>query len=285
MYKTVIIDDEPIIRKGIKSVLNWEQLGCTICGEASDGQQGVQLIERLRPDIIITDIKMPQMDGLTMVRSIRQVVPNSRIIILTGYRDFDYAYQAIKLEAFDFILKPTRIEQLYDVVRRAVQSLKEQSSADSETERIRQLYEKNLPVIRERYLYNLLTGVTGEMIPEEGRQLGLTIGRFVLIAAECEYRQEGTDEPEESAGTLARYGVASAFEETDGVHQLKADGVHPYAAHCPASGAAGARVLLRAAAGGKAMLRVYSVACRFARRSGDGGAVRAFPRVLRSTCP
>ncbi len=216
MYKTVIIDDEPIIRKGIRSVLNWEQLGCTICGEASDGQQGMELIERLLPDIIITDIKMPQVDGLTMVRNIRRLVPDSRVIILTGYRDFDYAYQAIKLEAFDFILKPTRIEQLYDVVRRAVQSLKEQSTADSETQRIKQLYEKNLPVIRERYLYNLLTGVSAEMIPEEGRQLGLAIGRYVLIAAECESRQDSAEEPEEGTGTLARYGVASAFEETFG---------------------------------------------------------------------
>lgn len=217
MYKTVIIDDEPIIRKGIKSVLNWEQLGCTICGEASDGQQGYELIERLRPEIIITDIKMPQMDGLTMVRSIRSLLPESRIIILTGYRDFDYAYQAIKLEAFDFILKPTRIEQLYDVVRRAVQSLKEQTTADSETERMKQLYEKNLPVIRERYLYNLLTGVTGEIMPDESRQLGLSINLFVLIAAEYDHRQEGAEElRDEGTGTLARHGIASAFEETFG---------------------------------------------------------------------
>lgn len=214
MYKTVIIDDEPIIRKGIRSVLNWEQLGCTICGEAGDGQQGSELIERIRPDIIITDIKMPQVDGLTMIRNTRHLVPNSRIIILTGFRDFDYAYQAIKLEAFDFILKPTRIEQLYDVVRRAVQSLKEQSTSDIEAQRMKELYEKNLPVIRERYLYNLLTGVTAEVLPEEIEQLRLYIDRFVLVVAESETRQDSDDLQEEGAGTLARYGIASAFEET-----------------------------------------------------------------------
>lgn len=217
MYKVVIVDDEPIIRKGIRSVINWEQLGCEVCGEAGDGLQGAELIERLRPDIIITDIKMPQTDGLTMVRRIRALVPGGRVIILTGYRDFDYAYQAIKLEAFDFILKPTRIEQMYDVLRRAVQSLDEQCCESSENEQYRRLYEKNLPVIRERYLYNLLTGLTAEASPEESRQLGLDIARFVLIAAECEdHKDTAGERQEDGSETLALYGVASAFEETFG---------------------------------------------------------------------
>ncbi len=214
MFKTVIIDDEPIIRKGIRSVINWEELGCTISGEAGDGLQGREIIKQLRPDIIITDIKMPQVDGLSMVREIRDIVPDCKIIILTGYRDFDYAYQAIKLEAFDFILKPTRIEQLYDVVRRAVESLRARASANTETERLKGLYEKNLPLIREKFLYNLLTGVTPKTpsTVEESAQLGLKLDRFLLVVAESE--DERAELSEEGEGSLCNLGIASAFEET-----------------------------------------------------------------------
>lgn len=215
MFNIMIIDDEPIIRKGIKSAINWEELGCTVCAEAEDGQQGRELIERFLPDIIITDIKMPEVDGLTMIRDIKTLVPGSKVIILTGYRDFDYAYQAIKLGAFDFLLKPTKLEQLHDVVRRAAEDLKSQKQADPETERLKRLYEKNLPLIREKLLYNLLTGVTAnaESIAEEARSLGISVEHFLLVMVENDVTADAQEE-NPGGSALYQFGIASAFEET-----------------------------------------------------------------------
>lgn len=215
MFNLMIIDDEPIIRKGIRSVINWEELGCTVCAEAEDGQQGRELIENLRPDIIITDIKMPEVDGLTMIRDIKNLVPNCKVIILTGYRDFDYAYQAIKLGAFDFLLKPTKLEQLHDVVKRAVAELRAKTANDPETERLRKLYEKNLPLIKEKFLYNMLTGVatSSQNVVEEAQQLGVDIGRFQIVIVENGISRDKKDD--ESAGNpLYQFGIVSAFEET-----------------------------------------------------------------------
>ena len=103
MFKVMIIDDESIIRKGLRNAVNWKVFDCEVVGEASDGMEGYKLINQLHPDIIITDIKMPEVDGLTMLREIRDIIPQSKIIILTGYRDFDYAREAIKLGALDFL--------------------------------------------------------------------------------------------------------------------------------------------------------------------------------------
>ena len=110
MFKVMIIDDEPIIRKGIKNILNWKQFGCEICAEASDGEEGRTLIKKYRPDILITDIRMPEIDGLKMIKDVKDLIPDCKIIVLTGYRDFDYVQEALKLGVFDFVLKPSKIE-------------------------------------------------------------------------------------------------------------------------------------------------------------------------------
>ncbi|HHY64506.1 MAG TPA: response regulator [Clostridiaceae bacterium] len=123
LFKVVIIDDEPIIRKGLSKIINWSQFSCEISGEASDGASGLELIKQVKPDILLTDIRMPKVDGLTMIRQAKEIVPDCIIIILTGYRDFNYAQEAIRLGAFDFILKPTKIEELTEVIVRAVKEI------------------------------------------------------------------------------------------------------------------------------------------------------------------
>ena len=81
MYKVLIVDDEPIIRKGLRNIINWKNYGCEVIAEAEDGQDGLELIREHRPDIIITDIKMPETDGLSMIKQIKEDVPDSKIII------------------------------------------------------------------------------------------------------------------------------------------------------------------------------------------------------------
>ena len=116
MYKVVIIDDEPIIVEGLSKVLDWESVRCKIVGTASNGQEGLELIRRLRPDLIFTDIAMPGMNGLQMIAAIRVEQPHTQISILTGYRDFDFAQKAINLGVSRFLLKPSKLSELEEAV-------------------------------------------------------------------------------------------------------------------------------------------------------------------------
>lgn len=112
MYKVVIIDDEPVIVEGLVKVVEWEKYHCILAGTAEDGETGIRVIREVRPDIIITDISMPKMDGLTMIAALKSEFPEMEICILTGYRDFDYAQKAITLGVSRFILKPSSMEQI-----------------------------------------------------------------------------------------------------------------------------------------------------------------------------
>lgn len=112
MLKVLIIDDEPSVLEGLKLLVNWEGLGLFICGEASDGKEGLNLIEKYRPDIVITDIRMPGYDGLELIEKASNKGFMSRYIILSGYGDFGYAKKAMMYGVEDYLLKPLEIDEL-----------------------------------------------------------------------------------------------------------------------------------------------------------------------------
>ena len=117
MYKVVIIDDEPIIVEGLSRVIKWDTYGCTLAGTAENGKQGLELIRKVRPDIVFSDISMPGMDGLQMIAALRSEFPRMMITILTGFRDFDYAQTAIRLGVCRFLLKPSKLSELEEAVQ------------------------------------------------------------------------------------------------------------------------------------------------------------------------
>ena len=123
MYKVVIIDDEPIIVKGLSCVIKWEEYGCELVGSASNGKEGLELIRCKRPDIIFSDIAMPGMDGLQMIASLKLECPDAMITILTGYRDFDFAQKAVNLGVNRFLLKPSNLSEIEEAVRFMVEKL------------------------------------------------------------------------------------------------------------------------------------------------------------------
>lgn len=107
-----LVDDEKLIRSGMKKLLPWETLGFRIIGEAENGREALPLIRELTPDLVITDLKMPFCDGITLTSEIKQQLPRTEVIILTGYDEFDYARQAIRMGVFDFLLKPISPDEL-----------------------------------------------------------------------------------------------------------------------------------------------------------------------------
>lgn len=215
MFKVLIIDDEPIIRKGLKNIINWKNFGCEVCGEATDGLEGCEMIKKLLPDIVITDIRMPEVDGLSMIREIKDVVPDSKIIILTGYRDFDYVQEALKLGAFDFILKPSRIEELTAVVGKAVKQLRFQKERTEELGKLRRLFEQNIPVLREKLLYDVLYEInTNETeILEKMELFHMSIGRFLLLVVQVDAEEGEPDKVSQYDRHLYQFGIINTFEE------------------------------------------------------------------------
>lgn len=124
MVKVMIIDDEEIIREGLKVTIDWESMDCVIAGEAEDGDSGFKAALSIKPDLIFTDIRMPGMDGLQMIARLREMKLMSKVIILTGFRDFEYAQEAVKQGAYRFLLKPVRTEDLKLAISEAVKEIR-----------------------------------------------------------------------------------------------------------------------------------------------------------------
>ena len=106
MLKIFLAEDEVVVRETIKRMIPWEELGFELVGEAADGEMALPLLLRQQPDLLITDIKMPFMDGLTLARLAKKEIPGLKVVILSGYDDFNYAKQAIGIGVEDYLLKP-----------------------------------------------------------------------------------------------------------------------------------------------------------------------------------
>lgn len=132
MYKVAIIDDEPLIVEGLSKTIEWEKWNCQVTGFAYNGREGMELIRKEQPDIIISDINMPEMDGLKMIAGLRSEFPNMQLIILTGYREFEYARQAIELGVSRFLLKPSKMNELYEAIEAVTDRLRQLKVASDE---------------------------------------------------------------------------------------------------------------------------------------------------------
>ena len=138
MYKLLIVDDEPLIRKGISKLIDLEELAVSSIFEASDGISALALVKRENPDLVITDINMPKMDGLEFARKAREINPNIKIAVLTGYDYFDYAVAALKTGVDDYVLKPVSKEDITNILKKMINKLNKEKS-ESE---VRKTYEK-----------------------------------------------------------------------------------------------------------------------------------------------
>ena len=110
MIRVLVVDDEPLVRRGVAQGVNWAALSCEVVGEAANGEEGLDMARRLSPDLIITDIRMPRMDGIGMMNALRREGCKARCIVLTAHSDFEYARSALLFGADDYLLKPFRDE-------------------------------------------------------------------------------------------------------------------------------------------------------------------------------
>lgn len=170
MYRVIIIDDEPVIVQGLTRSIKWEQYHCQVVGTASGGEEGLELMAKVHPDIVFSDIRMPHMDGLSMIAAAKSQYPDMEVTILTGFQDFEYARQAIQLGVTRFLVKPSRMDELQEAVAAMVENLKNKGVDPDRREQDTQPAE--------------------EVVNDEGDDLELTEASSFLVNNALKYMQE-----------------------------------------------------------------------------------------------
>jgi|GEM_PF-603614 len=191
MWKVMIVEDEWIVREGLRHTIAWEEADCQVVGEAANGADALKQLAALQPDIILSDIRMPGMSGIEMARQAKELCPDAEMIFLTGFDDFAYVQQALRLGACDYMLKPVDPDELMKVIHRAVERLREQRKARSEREELRRQLKESQPITIEPLARFMLLGQADEAQVEQwARHTDHCSPKAIVIAAAWE--EEGT---------------------------------------------------------------------------------------------
>ena len=161
-YRVMLVDDEEDVAQAILRKLNWEEMGFEQPRYAHNGLEALELAEDLRPDIVMTDIKMPYMDGMELSRNLKQLYPNIRIIIFSGFDEFEYAKEAIRLEAEEYILKPIDSDELRAVFTRVHEALDRDIDEKLNVAKLENYYMDSLPLLQEDFFAALVEGRIAE---------------------------------------------------------------------------------------------------------------------------
>ena len=150
MYRVLLADDEQIVLRGLMKSIHWEQLDCQVAACSASGEEAFRLAMELKPDIVITDIKMPGKTGLELIRELKEAGLNAAFLVFSGYNEFDFAKEALRLETVDYLLKPMNIEEIEQAIQRAKLRVRENNA--------RTLVRENRDILLERSLNRLLDG-------------------------------------------------------------------------------------------------------------------------------
>lgn len=158
MLKILLVDDEPTVRKGILTCIDWDKHGFAIVGEANNGAVALEKALLLKPHIILSDICMPVMDGIKLVEHLKEQLPDSKVIIMSGYDEFEYAKSLMKMKVTDYLLKPVAEEELIEVLNKLAKEIADEELKRSKMETTNKLLCENLPQIKSRFMKKILDG-------------------------------------------------------------------------------------------------------------------------------
>ena len=211
MYSVFAVDDEPIVLEGIRSKIDWEGSGFTFAGEATDGEIALSMIHEIKPDILVTDIKMPFMDGLQLAEAIKRTQPWIKIIILSGHDEFDYAKKAISIGIEEYLLKPFTPEELLASLNKAAAQIDKERKQLSDISRLRDELKSSEALIKKEFLNNLVHG-SEEMSTaiQKSSELGLNlISRYYkVLISRINSRSGNTETQQEACSLLNSYSTA-----------------------------------------------------------------------------
>ncbi len=161
MLKVFLVEDESIVREGLKNNIPWQEYGYQFMGEASDGEMALPMIRKIRPDVLITDIKMPFMDGLALSQIVTQEIPDIKIIIISGYDEFEYAQRAIRVGVEQYLLKPVTRGAL----RKVLLEIREKIETEQEQKSYLDTFQNEMKEYEEYSRRNFLEKVFGGLFP------------------------------------------------------------------------------------------------------------------------
>lgn len=183
LYKILLVDDEEEVRTSIISNVPWAELGFEVIGDAENGEDALVKIGVLQPDLVLTDIKMPYMDGLELAGRIRSDGSSMEIVIFSGFDEFEYAKQAIRLNVLEYILKPVNVEELKEILLRVKQKMDKKIQEKRDVDKLRENYIRSLPILKEHFLADLINGrLSQEEILEGSRRYQLAFGNAPCFA-------------------------------------------------------------------------------------------------------
>jgi len=161
-YTLLLVDDEEIIRNGITRKIKWEEVGFQLITSCEDGEAAIQIVQQEEPDVVITDICMPRKDGLELARYIMENYPDTLVVILSGYEDFEYARSAISFNVHEYLLKPLSSRKINELLQRIRVELDRRKAFSLDMERLKALQEESKQILLERALCRLISGPAGE---------------------------------------------------------------------------------------------------------------------------
>ncbi|MBE5983083.1 MAG: response regulator, partial [Paenibacillaceae bacterium] len=161
MVKIFLAEDEKIVREGIKNGIAWEKYGFEFAGEAPDGELAYPMILKSKPDILLTDIRMPFMDGLELAEMAKRALPDIHIMFFSGYDDFEYAKRAIKIGAADYLLKPVSSSQLLEALERMSETIMQEKSEKGYKQEFLKQQEERKQMDRDRLFDIIVSGKLG----------------------------------------------------------------------------------------------------------------------------
>ena len=215
MYSVFLVDDEPIVLEGIRSKINWEEAGFTFAGEATDGEIALSMIHELKPDILITDIKMPFMDGLELSAAIKKTQPWIKIIILSGHDEFDYAKKAISIGVEDYLLKPFTSEDVITSLKKIAGQIDRERTQLSDISRMKEELKTHEKLVQKEFLNNLVHG-SADMtnLMDKCQELGIDLLSrcYKIFISRIESRTNNNRNQQEACSRLNSY--SGTWEQT-----------------------------------------------------------------------
>ena len=183
MYKVFLVDDEIVVREGIRSNFPWDKTEFVLAGEAPDGEIALSMLQDVKPDILITDIKMPFMDGLALCRQVSRTMPWVYIIILSGHDDFAYAREAISLGVKEYLLKPVSGQELLTVLDRIALRIQDDKRQQASLRAYREQIASSSRFMKEKLLLDLYAGANSERILKSARglQMNLLANNYLVM--------------------------------------------------------------------------------------------------------
>ena len=175
MYTLLLVDDEEDVIEVIERKVSWEQIGFHVVGHAGNGFKALEMMEDMQPDVVMTDIRMPYMDGLELCSNIRQRFPATKLLLFTGFDDFEYAKEAVHLEIEEYILKPLNLAEITEVFKKLKTKLDDELNEKKNTDILKQYYAASLPVLQSNFYTTLIEG----RIPEN--ELGRYMRDYKIV--------------------------------------------------------------------------------------------------------